>query len=205
MNKKGFGWLGAFIIVIILGSIFAWAYYKNISWSDVTGLFKKSVNSTIANETEIQECPTCEDFPDVDMMAYYFDNDTYKGLNVFMDNSKSYLHCGFTNLESKEYASRLLALKNIGVDVKVNFGIEDTMTSCEVTCVPKLSSQYGYLLGEGLHVSYSHLNFNFCVNERAVYLFSLLPNEVARQDYGLIIFNPSLREKYEQYFEQLAS
>jgi len=205
MNKKGSALVVIFILLIIIAAVYALVKYSDF---DLSGIIdrNKGNNSVQINDT-LDECPkivcNVSDFPPLDSVAYYFDNDTYKGLNVFMDNSKSYIHCAFTSLNSQNYASQFIALKNAGIDVKIQFGIEDSMISCETLCVPKLDSQYNYLLGEGVSVDYSRINFNFCVNEKAVYVFSLLPGDIQRQDYGLIIFNTELRDSYERYFESI--
>jgi len=200
MNKRGSFWGVFFILLLLVGAVFAWLYYKDFE------PLKTPTNKTASNITNITEkvCKVC-DFPDLDKVAYYFDNETYKGLNIFMDNSKNYLYCSFTSLESNDYANRFIALKNAGIDVRMHFGIEDTMDSCEVTCVPKLTSQYNHLLGEGVDVSYSRIHFNFCVNEKAIYIFSLLPETISGNDNGLIIFDTQLRDKYETYFKEISS
>lgn len=201
---SGTGWVIFFIVLALIG-VGVWAYYKDIKWSDIESLWKGKVgNSTIENETEKETCEACQEFPDIEKVAYYFENDTYKAFNVFLENSKSYLHCSFKKLENKDYASRLLALKNIGVDVKIHFGVDETMSSCDITCIPKVESVYNYLLGEGLPLSYSRTNFNFCVSERAVYLFSNDFDGVARQDFGLIIFSPNVRKVYDEYFNKIS-
>ena len=199
MNKKG--WVGVLVFFIFIAVLVAvWLFYKGYIFPPVTDDIG---NQTILdNETDI--CPQCQDFPDIDKVAYYFDNQTYKGLNVFIDNSDKFIYCAFTKLEDRTYASQFLALKNTGKDVKIHFGVDKTMKDCEISCVPKLESQYNYLLGEGIPVSYSRLNFNFCVNEKAIYLFSLLPSDISKNDYGLIIFNPQLKIIYQDYFEDIS-
>ena len=198
-NKRGMmGWAVLFLFVGLL--VFTWAFYKGYIFAPA---LDTGNNTAIENETDF--CPQCQDFPDIDKLAYYFDNQTYQGLNVFMDNSERFLYCAFTKLEDRDYASRFLALKNVDKDVKIHFGVDGTMKDCEVSCVPKLNSQYNYLLAEGVDVSYSRLNFNFCVNERAVYIFSLLPNDINKNDNGLIIFNPQLRQVYQDYFSKIAN
>ncbi len=206
MNKKGGTAMIVLLILLLLLGIVAWAYYKNISFSDIKDFFGFGNSSDKKNNTNDEEivCETCQDFPNINTMAYYFDNDTYKGFSIFLDNSKNYTYCSFTKLEDKAVASRFLALKNVGVGIRIHFGIEDTMVSCDVTCIPKLESVYDYLLGEGVDVSYSRTNFDFCVNERAVYLFSFSSDGITRQENGLIIFNSQIREVYYEYFNKIA-
>jgi hypothetical protein len=202
MNKKGVSVLGVILLLLLIaGGAYAYLTYKDFDFSFGKNKTNQTITLNETNETKV----VClqNDFPDIDKVAYYFDNTTYQGLNVFMDNSKTYLHCAFTSLESQNYASQFVALKNAGIDVKIQFGIEDTMKDCEITCVPKLESQYNYLLGEGVPVSYSRINFNFCVNEKAIYVFSLIPGDIPSQDYGLIVFNSQLRDKYESYFQTI--
>jgi len=199
MNKKG-SVLGIIIFMLIAFAFLAWAYSQ--------GFKNPFGNKTALNETNITDvnkvCEIC-DFPKIDMAAVYFDENSAKGLNYFIENSNTRLYCVMTELNNKDLADRFVAMKQQGKDVKVYFGIDKSMKDCDILCVPKLESQYSYLLGEGVAVNYGRVDFNYCINEKAVFLFSYLPgsSNTINQNYGLIIFSPQLMEKYKAYYEKI--
>jgi hypothetical protein len=199
MNKRGVGFIGIVILLLIILAGASWLYAKGYS---PEFLNKKTTEENQTQDEEILQCQTC-DFPEIEKAAVYFDDGTNQGMNHFIENSNSMLYCGFRGLEDKSFASRLIALQNAGKDVKVYFGIDETMRDCDVVCVPKLQSQYTYLLGEGVPVSFGRSDFNFCINEKAVYIFSNEPGTITPQSQGIILFSPAIREKYLNYFTEI--
>lgn len=176
------------------------------SWAKTKARIKGE-EITIEKKELNDSCPECiceECGEDLDGVIPYWDEQINEGLYKFIENSHDYLFCVFTRLDIENFNNLFLEkYSDDSFNLKIIFDQDSTM-DCTSACIPRTSSQYNYLFGEGLDLeTRQNIHENFCVNEQAVFITSKIFDDQDRFDFGMLLKSSGLQKVYKRKFTKI--
>lgn len=193
------------LIIIILPLTSGCDFFDSINTKISNYIAEKDVENNSTNTVTSEE--VIDNRPVADKISYFFGtrDKITKGLNEFILYSEKYSYCVFSSLEDQSIADSLITVRQKEYTVKVILDKTNSMTQCDVSCIPKLESMYMPLFEKRVDVKLREVHENFCVTDRGLALMSssFASNMSDYRDTMLIIYSEELRQKFVSEFDFL--
>ena len=159
-------------------------------------------DETIPGNCPQISCPKLEG-ENLDRIVYIFDNIPSSMREFISSTDETELSCQFTVLNNQLIAESLIDTSK-RANVKIILDKSNTMDYCDVSCIPKLESQYNKIYSEGLNIKMiDNIHYSYCINQNGVFITSKSFNDAEFNDYGLYIKSEGLKESFNNEFNRI--
>ena len=171
------------------------------SWNISDNESNKNIEEISSNCPQIS-CPKLEG-DNLDKIVYIFDNIPSNMKDFILSTDETELLCQFTVLNNQIIADSLIEVRK-RANIKIILDKSNTMDYCDISCIPKLESQYNKLYSEGLNIKIiDNIHYSYCLNQNGVFITSKSFNDAEFNDYGLYIKSQGLKDSFKSEFNSI--